>query len=116
MLIECPNFLFIDFQGHFCKIILAPFHLCPKTRKSQRNTGFQHFSSYLKSTKNKFQCSGSEQDFSVWPFRSGRFRSSDISVCPFRVWGHVGHDISVHKQLITFVYLNDYMQATCHSS
>ena len=98
MLIECPNFLFIDFQGHFCKIILAPFHLCPKTRKSQRNTGFQHFSSYLKSTKNKFQCSGSEQDFSVWPFRSGcfglggfgqvtflsaRFGSGDMSVTTY---------------------------------
>ena len=25
------------------------------------------------------------------------------------VWGHFGHDISVHKQLITFVYLNDYI-------
>jgi len=24
------------------------------------------------------------------------------------VWGHFGHDISVYKQLITFVYLNDY--------
>jgi len=25
-------------------------------------------------------------------------------------------DVSVHKQLITFVYLNDYRQAKCHSS
>jgi len=24
------------------------------------------------------------------------------------VWGHFGHDISLHKQIITFVYLNDY--------
>jgi len=30
--------------------------------------------------------------------------------------GHFGHNISVHKQLITFVYLNDYRQAKCHSS
>jgi len=26
------------------------------------------------------------------------------------VWGHFGHDISAHKQLITFVYLNDCRQ------
>jgi len=26
-----------------------------------------------------------------------------------------GHDISVYKQLITFVYLNDYRQAKCLS-
>jgi len=25
------------------------------------------------------------------------------------VWGHFGHDISVHKQLIAFLYLNDYI-------
>ena len=25
------------------------------------------------------------------------------------VWGHLGHDISAHKQLITFVYWNDYI-------
>jgi len=37
-----------------------------------------------------------EQYFLVWPFQSG--------------------DISVHNQLITFVYLNDYRQVKCHSS
>jgi len=25
------------------------------------------------------------------------------------VWGHFGRDISVHKQLIALVYLNDYI-------
>jgi len=25
------------------------------------------------------------------------------------VWGHFSHDISVHKQLIAIVYLNDYI-------
>jgi len=30
---------------------------------------------------------------------------SDLAVS---VWGHFGHDISAHKQLIAFVYLNDY--------
>jgi len=32
------------------------------------------------------------------------------------VWGHFGHDISLHKQIITFVYLNDYRQVKCHSN
>jgi len=32
------------------------------------------------------------------------------------VWGHFGRDISVHKQLITFVFLNAYRQAKCHFS
>ena len=58
-------------------------------------------------------------------FRSGRFGLA-VSVWAVLVWavsvwavsvtGHFGHDISVHKQLITFVYLNDYKQAKCHSS
>jgi len=40
-------------------------------------------------------------------FLSGRFglSRSDLAVS---VWGHFGHDISAHKQLIAFVYLNDY--------
>jgi len=36
---------------------------------------------------------------SVKPIRSGRF---GLAVS---VWKHFGHDISVHTQLITFVYL-----------
>ena len=52
-------------------------------------------------------------DLSVWPFRCGRFGLAD-SVWAVSVTGHFGlavsvcghfcHDISVHKQLITFVY------------
>jgi len=55
-------------------------------------------------------------------FRSGRFGLSRFDLSRFglsnfclggfglavSVWGHCGHDISVHKQLIAFVYLNDY--------
>jgi len=67
-----------------------------------------------------------EQDFSVWLIRSGRFGLSRFGL------GRFGHgtfrsgrfglgtfrsrDISVHEQLITFVYLNDYRQAKCHAS
>jgi len=59
-----------------------------------------------------------EQGFSVWPIRSEPFRSKPFRSGPFlsrdiSVWGHFGHDISVHKQLITFVYLNG--QSKCHS-
>ena len=43
-------------------------------------------------------------DNSVLSFWSGPFRSLDISV-----WGHFGHDISVHKRLIPFVYWNEYI-------
>jgi len=33
------------------------------------------------------------------------------------VWGYFGHDVFVHKELITFIYLNDlYRQAKCHST
>jgi len=50
------------------------------------------------------------------PFRSEPFRSETFLSGPFRsrdilhfglavsVWGNFGHEISVHKQLITFVY------------
>ena len=48
-------------------------------------------------------------------FRSGRFGLGRFGLA-VSVWGRFGHDISVHKQLITFVYLNDYRQAKCHSS
>jgi len=41
------------------------------------------------------------------------FRSRDISVWLFRLWGrmwgHFSREISVHKQLLIFVYLNDYI-------
>ena len=43
--------LCIGFQGHFCKITLAPFHLSLKISKSHGNTGFRYFSKYIKSTK-----------------------------------------------------------------
>jgi len=56
-----------------------------------------------------------EQDFSVWLFRSGCFGLSRFGLA-VSVTGHFGHDISVHKQFITFVYLNDYRQAKCHYS
>jgi len=46
-------------------------------------------------------------------FRSGRFSISRFGLGGFglavSVWGHFDHDISVHKQLIAFVYLNDYI-------
>jgi len=46
-------------------------------------------------------------------FRSGRFGISRFGLGGFglavSVWGHFDHDISVHKQLIAFVYLNDYI-------
>ena len=45
---------------------------------------------------------------SVWPFRSDPFWPGPF-VTAVSVWGHFGHDISVHKQLIAFVYLNDYI-------
>jgi len=32
-----------------------------------------------------------------------------VLVWAVSVWEHFGHDISVHKQLIAFVYLNDYV-------
>jgi len=35
--------------------------------------------------------------------------AQDFSVRAVLVWRHFGHDISVHKQLIAFVYLNDYI-------
>jgi len=47
------------------------------------------------------------QDFladSVW---SGRFGLGSFGLA-VSVWGHFGHDISVQKQLIAFVYLNYY--------
>jgi len=55
------------------------------------------------------------------PFRSVPFRSEPFRSEPFRsrgisVWGHCGHDISVHKRLLTFGFLNDCRQAKCHSS
>jgi len=61
MLVKCTKFLthqvtlvgIISFQGHFCKITLAPFHLSLKIRKSHGNTGFEYFSKYIKSTKKK---------------------------------------------------------------
>jgi len=37
------------------------------------------------------------------------FPEQDFSVWTVSVTGHFDHDISVHKQLITFVYLNDYI-------
>jgi len=40
-----------------------------------------------------------EQDFSVWA----------ILVWAVSVWGHFGHNISAHKQLIACVYINDYI-------
>jgi len=50
---------------------------------------------------NKIQCRKAEQDFSVWAVSVTGYFSLAVSV-----WGHFGHDISVHEQLITFVYLN----------
>ena len=41
-------------------------------------------------------------------FRSGRFGLT-VSVWAVSVCGHFGHGISVHKQLIAFVHLNDYI-------
>ena len=32
------------------------------------------------------------------------------------VWWHFSHEIYVRKQLITFIYLNNYRQVKCHSS
>jgi len=48
-----------------------------------------------------------EQDFSVWLNRPDRFGLSRFGLA-VSVWGHFGHDISVHTQLTAFVYLNDY--------
>jgi len=66
---------------------------------------------------------------SVWPIRSGRFGLSRFGLSRFGLgrfchgtfWsgrfglGHFDHDISVHKQFITCVYLNYYRQAKCRS-
>jgi len=38
---------------------------------------------------------------------SGRFGLGSFGLA-VSVWGHFGHDISVQKQLIAFVYLNYY--------
>jgi len=77
------------------------------------------------------RCFKAEQDFSAWPFRSGRVGLAvsvwAVSVWALSVtghfglavsvWGHFGQDISEHKQLyLNFVYLNDDNQAKCHSS
>jgi len=37
--VQCPNFLFTGFQGYFCKITLAPFHLSLQIRKIHGNAG-----------------------------------------------------------------------------
>jgi len=45
-------------------------------------------------------------DYSVWPFRSGRFGLADSAT------GHFGCDISVHKELmkfVKFVNVNEYL-------
>ena len=49
-----------------------------------------------------------EQDFSVWQFGLSHFGRGSFGMA-VSVWGHFGHDISVHKQLIATVYLNDYI-------
>ena len=45
---------------------------------------------------------------SVWPIRSSRFGQA-VSVTGHFCLGHSGHDISVHKQLITLVYWSNYI-------
>jgi len=50
------------------------------------------------------------RDFSVW-----HFRSLDIFGLTILIWGYLGGDISVHKQLIClFKWLH--RQAKCHAS
>jgi len=46
---------------------------------------------------------------SVWAVSVWAVSVAGHSGLTIPVWGHFGHDISVHKQLITFVYLNDYI-------
>jgi len=77
-------------------------------------TDLRQISSKIPARPVKYRSSGNpmlnpEQDFSVWPFWSEPFRSGRFSLA-ISVWGHFGHDISVHKQLITtFLYLNYYI-------
>jgi len=67
-----------------------------------------------------YKCSGPSPLMRNRTFRSGRFDLGRSVTGHFglalSVWGHFGHDISVHKQLIIFIYLNDYRHAKCHSS
>ena len=46
--------------------------------------------------------------FGLSRFGLGRFGLGRFGLA-VSVWGHFDHDISVHKQLIAFVYLNDYI-------
>jgi len=66
-----------------------------------------------------FSCKGRlrrVRDFSVWPIGSDLLRLAvsvwAVTVTGYlglavSVWGHFGRNISVHKELIIFVHLND---------
>jgi len=76
--------------------------------QNQNHTVVLYYERSLRSIEGNYD---RNRTFRSEPFRSGSFRSRDIPVWPFRSW-----DISVHKQLITFAYFNDYRQAKCRSS